>query len=331
MLFGGTNLDDDERSGARFTAGFWLNDCHTCGIEGSYFFLGSRTASFDTASTGVFGSTVITRPFVDVLTGLENAQLIAFPGIAAGDVHLRYNSDFQGAELNAVCNICCCPPCETVCNTGCGWYYRMELLAGFRYLDLDENIGISESSRVNPALPASTPFFGGSNIAIGDEFDTHSTFYGPQIGARGEIRRGRLFVGAMGKLAMGVSHEVVDIHGFTVITAPNGTSTTTPAGFLASGSNSGHFTHDEFAVVPEAEIRVGCVITDHIRASIGYNYLYWSSVARPGDQIDTGLSGTQIPTDTRFNPQAGPYRPTYQVRDTSFWAQGISFNMEFRF
>src|SRR5205807_1515278 len=109
--------------------------------------------------------------------------------------------------------------------------------------------------------------------------------------------------------ALGDSHEVVDIHGSTAITSPSGTTVVTPAGFLATGSNSGSHTRDQIAVVPEIGINVGCQFTKCIRAYVGYSFMYWSSVVRAGDQVDGGVSGTQIPTDTRFNPQAGPARP----------------------
>ena len=142
---------------------------------------------------------------------------------------------------------------------------------------------------------------------------------------------GRLFVDVLGKVALGATHEVVDIHGATAITSPGGPTVVTPAGFLASGSNSGHFTRDRFAVVPELGINVGCQITPHMRAFVGYSFLYWSSVVRPGDQVDVNLSGTQIPTDTRFNPVAGPARPAVLLRDTDFWAQGINCGLEFRY
>ena len=104
-----------------------------------------------------------------------------------------------------------------------------------------------------------------------------------------------------------------------------------PVGFLASGSNSGDYTRNVFAVVPEVGVNVGYQVTDHLRAFAGYTFLYWSSVVRPGDQIDLGLSGTQIPTDSRYNPTAGPARPAVLLRDTSFWAQGINVGIEFRY
>ena len=52
---------------------------------------------------------------------------------------------------------------------------------------------------------------------------------------------------------------------------------------------------------------------------------------RPADQIDLGLSGRQIPTDTRYNPTQGPARPGVLARDSGYWAQGVSFGAQFRY
>jgi len=342
VLFGGTDLDNHAFSGGRFSGGFWLNDCQTMGVEGSYFFLGSRSVHFDDASNGALGSAIIARPFFDVTSGIQNAELVAFPGIASGQIQLSSFSRLQGAELNLLCIPCtpCCDPCaDQACpggdlakhNSGCGCNYYVSFLAGFRYLQLDEGLDIAESSQINPALPAGSPLFGGSTISIADQFDTHNYFYGGQIGAKAEFCWGRAFVDVQGKVALGVTHEVVDIQGSTAITTPGGPTVVIPAGFLASGSNSGQFSRDAFAVVPEVGVNLGYQVTNNFRAFVGYTFLYCSSVVRPGDQVDVGLSGTQIPTDSRFNPQGGPQRPAVLLQDTDFWAQGINFGLEFRY
>jgi hypothetical protein len=333
VLFGGNDMDNRFRSGGRFSAGLWLNCCQTIGLDASYFFLGSRSVGFAGASSGALGSPLIARPFFDVLTGTQNAQLVAFPalagatnilagtgtGLASGNIQASMYSRLQGGDINAFCCIC----------SGCD--YWAQALVGFRYMQLNEGIGVTESSVVNSALPAGSPFFGGSTISISDQFDTRNNFYGGQVGLRGELRTGRMFVEVQGKVALGVTNQVVDINGSTVITASNGVSTVTPAGFLASGSNSGRFTRNRFAVVPEAGINVGADITGHLRAFVGYTFMYWSSVVRPGDQIDVGLSGTQIPTDSRFNPQAGPARPGVLLQETDFWAHGLNVGLELHF
>lgn len=344
VLFGGSRINNDVGSGGRFTGGLWLDHSQSIGLEGSYFFLGSRSTRFDSASNGALGSPVIARPFFDVSSGIPNAQLVAFPGLASGEIHLSATSRFQGAELNLTCNPCC-TPCDDMCadqvclsenaakhsRHGGNCDFGFNLLGGFRYLQLDERLAITENSRVNSALPAGNLISGGSIITINDQFDVRNSFYGGQVGAQAWWCCGRMFVNVVGKVALGATHQVVDIHGSTSITSPAGSTVSTPIGFLASGSNSGQFTRDRFAVVPEVGINVGYQITRHMRASLGYTCLYWSSVVRAGDQVDTGLSGTQIPTDSRFNPQAGPDRPTVLLNDSAFWAQGINFGVEYRY
>jgi len=333
VLFGGSSIDNRVRSGARFSGGMWIVPSGGFGIDGSYFFLANRNSRFDARSDASIGSELIARPFFDVLTGLQNAQLVAFPaliggtgvlagggaGLASGNISVSTYSRFQGADINAFSHL------------RAGYNYWLQALYGFRYLNLEEGIAISESSSINPALPAGSPFFGGSTIAITDQFNTRNNFYGGQVGLRGEIRSGRAFVEARGTVALGVTNQTVDIRGSTSITPPGGPTTTTPVGFLASGSNSGHFTRNQFSVVPEVGVNAGVQVTRHLRAFVGYNFIYWSSVVRPADQIDLGLSGTQIPTDTRFNPTAGPARPAFQFRETGFWAQGVSFGAELRY
>ena len=39
VLFGGRDINDDFRSGVRFYAGTWLDECQTCGIDTSTFYL----------------------------------------------------------------------------------------------------------------------------------------------------------------------------------------------------------------------------------------------------------------------------------------------------
>jgi len=79
-----------------------------------------------------------------------------------------------------------------------------------------------------------------------------------------------------------------------------------PAGLLARPSNSGRSSRDAFAAVPECAVTLGYRVTRWLRATVGYSFLYWSDVARPGDQIDRGLDRRQIPTSLITGPVSGP-------------------------
>jgi hypothetical protein len=55
--------------------------------------------------------------------------------------------------------------------------------------------------------------------------------------------------------------------------------------------------------------------------------MYWSGVARPGEQIDTNVSSSQLPPQTG----ATAYKPTFQLHTTDFWAQGLNVGLDFHF
>jgi hypothetical protein len=312
------------RSGGRFTLGFWCDECQTKGIEASYFFLGSRSTNSTAGSSGASGSALLGRPFFDISTGTQGVELVAVPGFAAGAVNVGTTSRLQGAEVNGICNLCC-----DCC-------YRLDLLAGPRWIQLDESITISEDSTLlaNPPAPAifvgsGLPVVAGDHVVTSDRFTTHNDFYGGQIGARFELRRGNVYVDLLGKVALGVTHETLEVAGSTSVTPPGGTTVTTPGGLFALPGNIGHHTHDEFSVVPEVGINLGYQVTNHLRAFVGYTFIYWSDVARPVDQINRNVNSTLVPTS--IVAPSGPPTPPLTIKDTPFWAHGFNVGLEFRF
>lgn len=315
VLFGGKDVEDDAHSGGRFSIGTWLNECQTIGLEASYFFLGTRGTEFTAGGSGLPGSPVIARPTVNGITGGETAELVNFPGAESGTIHVSTSSRLQGVEVNALGNICC-----ACC-------YSIDLLGGFRYLELREGIGIAENILVNPSVPT----IGGTTFSVMDQFDTRNQFYGGQLGVRAEYRWGKLFADLAGGAALGTNHEEIDIHGTTVITPPGGPRTTLAGGILALPTNSGHFSRDRFAVVPELDVLIGYQVTPRIRVFVGYGLLYGINFARPGDIIDRTVNLTQIPSTAGPGTLVGPARPALVLRDTSFWAQGVSLGVEVRY
>jgi hypothetical protein len=317
VLFGDDRsaVDGGWRSGLRLTAGAWLDDCRTIGVEFSYFDLEDHGSSFAAAGTGAPGSPVLARPFFNAQSGREDSEIIALPGVAAGSVRASTSSRLWGAEANGVCNLCC----------GCA--YRVDALAGFRYLDFDEDLAVQENISVLPSVAG----LGGSRFAVLDRFAASNDFYGGQVGFRAEARRGRLYGQLVGKVALGDMHEAVDVVGVTRITTPAGAATVRPGGLLALPTNIGHHTRDQFAVVPEGALNVGYQLTDHVRAFVGYTFLYASDVARPGGSIDRVVNPSQLPTSTGPGTLVGPARPAFAFKDADFWAQGVNFGLEFRY
>ena len=90
-------------------------------------------------------------------------------------------------------------------------------------------------------------------------------------------------------------------------------------------------THDsqQFSVMPEIGFTLGYDLTPRLKATAGYTLLYWSNVARPGDQIDLNVDSGQLPSGT---PQPGPFsRPEFTLHTSDFWAQGLNLGLDYRF
>ncbi len=312
VIFGGNNVDQGVHHGARFTGGLWLDDCHTWGVEGGYFFLASEADDHVFSSPG---DPVLARPFFNVVTGRPDSELVSTPGTLAGTFTATTRSRFDGAELNALRS--CWNDCES----------SFTVLVGFRYLHLDEGLRIREDL----ALASTVPGVGNSTFVVVDNFSTENRFYGGQVGGRFERRFGKLFANAQAKVALGGTEEVVNIRGATRSTQANGTAVTTNGGLLALPTNSGRFSHDAFSFVSDVNLNVGYQVTERVRASIGYDFLYWSDVARPGSQIDTAVNPTQLPSNFAQGTLVGPARPAFIHHDSDFWAQGLNFKLEFRY
>jgi len=319
VLFGG-GLDQNPYSGGQFDFGFWLDDCHKIGLETDFFFLGTNSTSFVAGGTGAAGgSTVVARPVVNANNGAEVSELVVSPGTLSGSIAVSAPSRLWGIQENVLCNLYCCGNC---CSG-----LRIDLITGFCYLELDESVSIVENLAVNPSVPV----IGGSTIGVFDQFSTHNDFYGGQVGACAEWWRGRTFFNVTGEVALGDTHETVNINGYTSFTPPGGPTTFANGGLLALPTNIGHYEHDAFAVVPDICFNIGYQVTEHLRAFVGYSFFYWSDVVGPGDQIDRTVNPTQIPSNLGSSTLVGPARPAFAFNQSDFWAQGINFGIEFRY
>ena len=297
VLFGGDDINDRVRSGARFMAGYWFGDQRLLGIEGGGFFLGRQSESFSASSSG---TPILTRPFFNAVTRLQDSELVAAPNILAGTVTARTSNTFYGAEANLRSGVFC-GPC-----------WNMDLIAGYRYLALDENLRVGESLQ---ALQVPLTF------ALNDSFRVNNRFNGGQIGLESEWRRNRWSLDLKAKVALGNMSERVEIFGSTLT---NGVVAN--RGLLAQPSNSGTFQRNHFAVVPDVGVNVGYQVTNHLRAFVGYDFLYLSDVVRAGDQVDFRVNPNQL-----RGVAAGPAAPAFNFRGSDFWAQGVSFGLEFKY
>jgi hypothetical protein len=314
VAIGGSDLESDSYSGTRVDLGFWLNDCHTLGLETDFFFLGRNSRDETVGALLPSSGTEVARPFFNVAINAPDAELVAAAGAVSGTVTASQYTRLWGIGENALANLYC----------GCA--HRVDLVGGFRYLSLNEGLTISEALTVAPGVAGA-----GSAINLADEFGTHNRFYGGTIGVRAEYWWGRFFVNGRASVALGDTDETVRINGTTTFTPPGGATVVQSGGLLAQASNIGRFSRDEFSVVPEVGFNVGYQVTPRVRAYVGYTYLYWSDVVRPSGQIDLAVNPTQVPSIVGPGTLMGPARPAVPFRTSDFWAQGINFGVEFRF
>jgi hypothetical protein len=75
-------------------------------------------------------------------------------------------------------------------------------------------------------------------------------------------------------------------------------------------------------------LQVGYQVTSCLRAYVGYDFLFWNDVVRPGSQIDTTVNPNLLPPAI----PGGPSRPAPRINDTvDLCVHGVSFGLEFRF
>jgi hypothetical protein len=326
VLLGGGDFDIGMFSGGRFSLGGWLDRCQTWGLEGSFLFLDQRSNVFGTGGDGTPGSATVARPFINAVTGAQTSELVAAPGLLAGTVVVAQTSSLIGAEANARWRNNGGPTCGGLC-------YRLDLLAGVHYLELRESLGITENLSIAPGFLTQQGILGPATILVHDQFKTTNDFYGGQVGADFELRRGGWFLDVTGKLALGTVRQTVNINGTTTFIQNGVISGPFAGGLLAQpGTNIGQFGRNKFAVLPEIGIKLGFNVTESLRVFAAYNFLYLSSVVRPGDQIDPRVNPALLLKG--FGPISVPAavaHPAFNFKETDFWAQGASFGFEYRY
>ncbi len=331
ILFGGDKILDEGRSGGRAEIGYWIDDCHTSGIEVEYLRLENGTDPYRIWSPG---NPVIARPYFTP-TGAPAGELVAYPvggnpafgDPIAGSVRVDPRTDFQAAAARwrwewfgegSFCNPGDCSFCQ--------WGHRVDVTLGYRYLQLNDSVGIREELTATTYDNADVNTH--DSFLVQDSFQTHNQFHGGELGLDFQTRQGRWTMELAPRLALGTTVENVNINGNTTITnyANNTTvSTSYPVGILALKSNIGSHQQDVFAVVPEIAFKLGFQLTPRLRFTTGYDFLYWSRVARAGSEINLKVdpNGFAPPSPTATN------NPAFAFQESGFWAQGLSLGLDY--
>jgi hypothetical protein len=311
VLYGGHDADMGMFSGLRLVGGGWIDADERFGVEGEILLLQNQNASFSAASNAA-GSPSLYVPAFNTQLQAERALVIADPVSAlAGNVAIASSSRLWGAGITGLANL--------LRNQSTS----IDMLCGFRYLDLTEGFDLSNTT--------SSTF--GVTDTLRDGFDTSNQFYGATLGTRVAYERGPLVFTFTEKVALGATHEVVRITGGITESGAGAPSPGTfPGGFFTQPSNIGVLTRDPFSVVPEFQFRTGYRFRRYLTAFISYDFIYWTNVARPGDQIDRNLNLSQSPVfGTTGGVLVGAPSPRPLFTRSDFWAQGISLGLSLRY
>lgn len=321
---GGNDTQNFPRfSGARLTLGYWLDDAKRFAVEANGFALQSRSTGFTLRGDSV-GSPVINIPVYNTIPydpfgrsgGLPPAEdglpasltdnadrFDGNAGVFTGGVKIVNKLQLWGIGVTEV---------ATVFR---GQNLTVSALGGFRHLNLSESFNLNYDSTGRTGV-----YLGQSGIAW-DQFRTSNRFFGADLGLRTLYQTGPFSIELVGRVALGVNQEVIDITGgfssFNYITPIR----SGPEGIFAQPANEGRYSSVDFAVVPEAQIKFGYQISPTVRLSLGYDILYESSVVRPGDQINRNLPKGQ--TFEQGRTAASATSPTRLFNTTDFFAHGV--------
>ena len=315
-------------------AGAWLDKCHQWGIGAAGFLLERQGQGQAFTSDGT-GAPLLAMPYTNAITGVPTSQLISTPGGRVGSIDISQNTQFAGWEVNLLRNLEHTP----------GWNFQV--LAGFRYLDLYENLNIGQTSTLLQPIPfgfrdgINGPLVGlpaGATQNIADRFTTRNQAYLGQVGAQVAWCRGPFFLELIGKVGMGPNHERVRILGSTT-TLMGGAPIISQGGLLAvpatpnlqASGNFGTHTTNWFVIVPEIGATLGMNVGQHVRVSAGYSFLYINSVARPGSQVNTTINPALVPSSPGYGSPSGPGQPHVLTKQDDFWVHGVRFMVELRF
>jgi hypothetical protein len=289
-------------------------------MEFGFFWIEQGNTHF-AGSSDPTGNPVLGRPVFAAQDAVaaETVYLSSFPGLATGSIAVTSSVRLFGGDASVVQRIWTGP------------HLRFDMSAGFRYLQLDDNLNIT--STTTPISTDFTAFYAGNPFSVGgtsivhDQFNTRNRFFGGQIAARSVFDFSQTFTGLFvemrGKLNIGATEGTAHINGFSTLLQRGAPPTILQGGILAVPSNIGRFSQQRFAVIPEGTIMVGQEITNWLRISVGYDFLYWSRVTRPGTLLNRSVDTQQVVTDPNYNPPASSGQPALIFHDKSFWAQGL--------
>ncbi|MCU0703944.1 MAG: BBP7 family outer membrane beta-barrel protein [Fimbriiglobus sp.] len=307
-------------SGFRINGGFMRAGDQRVGIEVGGLYQ-SPTSYTHYAQSSAQGIPVIARPFTNAVNGAAQSLVVSSPNSISGSALVRATTEFWGIEASGVLNL------FRTCPGDCR-LWQLNLLGGYRYLELNETLGLSSQSAILAGtLPAVGLAVGPpTSIAVRDQFSAINRFHGAQVGLQSQFTSGRWYVGMTGKVAFGGVNQRLEVAGSTALANPVAqTGSVTLGGLFANASNIGRYRTDQFAIVTDLNATLGFHLTTWLIGTVGYNFIHLSTAVRPGNQFDGRVDPSLVPTSGAFGTAPPAGRPPINIRQDDFFTHGLNF------
>ena len=299
ILFGGGRESSDMAAGGRVDLGFWMDPGECWGVGNRFFGLGNDSQKFHIDS---LDNPVLAVPFFDFDLEANNALLVSYPGLVSGAIDVDASSSVIGNDVYA--RFLLCRDCDS----------RLDFVTGYHYSRINDNLRISSTRTVTEV---------GGNIPLGtvtdvfDEFDARNVFHGAILGLMHEYDCRCWTWQALARMSIGNMRERVIIDGSTRIAVPDEDPTVTAGGLFTGEENLGEFSRSEFTAVTELGLTLGYKWGPCTRLSVGYSFIYWNDVLRPGDQIDPRVG----------EDPSGNQHPRFRFNHGDYWVQGVNLGL----
>jgi hypothetical protein len=307
-------------SGIQTDAGVFLDSegCWALQWSGLFVVPAHARSQFSSDATG---NPLIARPIFNTNTGINQVLVDSIPGSVAGAINIDARTAFFDTEANLTYR------CKSVEKS------HADLLCGFRYMHLAEDLRILD--QLTPLVPGVLTFETGpanppNSLVDFDRFSTANNFFGLQLGGLCALEQGRWFCAGWGKAGLGVTNQMAFVNGSTALVTPTGRQFA-GGGVLAVPTNMGQYSRNVLGFVPEGGLTLGVNVTAHVQLTLGYSFLYWNNVIRPGTLLNSTINPTQIPTTSGFGTATGPASPQFQFVSDTFWMHNVTCGVAVHF
>ncbi len=293
-------------TGYSLSGGKYLDSCQKIAVGGRVFGIFQNSQTKTVTSDG---STSVGIPFYSDTINGEDAYLVAFNTgavpVSAGTVTARADLNMIGAEASGYFLL-------ARSNS-----HRVDLVSGYTYNKLKDSTTVVSTTTdqfTGNLIPDGTVF------RTNDLFETANNFHGAHIGMLSSVVCKRVSLSSLAKVSFGNMNQTASVRGFAAQEF-NGATSTFPGGVLTQQSNITEFERNKFAFIPEMRLKMGYSLSECLQMTVGYSFMYYSSVALSGNQIDRTVDFTQSLGG------ANSTRPAFSFADSGYWMHGVDVGL----